>query len=488
MKKQEKQAKSSNIKIAVITSASVLAVSLIVAFLSFETAASDSKRAAVQASETKLSLLGSSLDAGIDNVESFVNACQGSRQVTDFLMEVGGTKAKSEATEFVKSAYSTNTALRSELVRMVIVSDERPDFIQIAESPYSTSNVTGESVINSELFKQLIASPGILSAGVVDDPFLAPLKPVPVIPYAFPISNPYSSGIIGYVLVELSPSAVAESFNNYRLSENGSLYISICDYLYLYKDNALVYVDTRSPRTPVTDVAVMNDTQIAKLRTDNGNAILVSRPLVTKDCFVIELLNEKSIIQGISARFRYTLVFIIVLAVVVSFLLSFIIIKTVNRRLLLEQEKKAYEYRFLQSQIHPHFLYNTLNSIKWMALNAGCNDIAQMTTALGRLLRSTAKASAEPITLSEELLLTEDYFTVQRYRQGDSIHLTIDAKDKALCEHTKIPRLTLQPILENAIFHGLEPQDGGGVVVKVTEIANDVQITVTDNGIGMDEA
>jgi two-component system sensor histidine kinase YesM len=154
-----------------------------------------------------------------------------------------------------------------------------------------------------------------------------------------------------------------------------------------------------------------------------------------------------------------------------------------------EKNKKDLEYRMLQNQITPHFLYNTLNSIKWMATIQNAGGIAEMTTALSRLLQTVSKDIRKVVPLRDELSLLNDYLIIQKYRYGDSVTLEKEIADESLLD-TPIPRFTLQPLAENAIFHGIEPKGSGTIVVKVTENKNDtgaseVLVSITDNGIGI---
>lgn len=122
----------------------------------------------------------------------------------------------------------------------------------------------------------------------------------------------------------------------------------------------------------------------------------------------------------------------------------------IQKRIQDEKERKDLEYRILQSQINPHFLYNTLNSIKWMATIQGASGISEMTTALARLLKSISKGSHNRITLREELNLVKDYFLIQQYRYGGSISLECEISEEALYD-CLIHRFTLQPLIENAL-------------------------------------
>ncbi|MFD2879599.1 sensor histidine kinase [Paenibacillus rhizoplanae] len=156
-----------------------------------------------------------------------------------------------------------------------------------------------------------------------------------------------------------------------------------------------------------------------------------------------------------------------------------------DSRLADEKQKQELEYRMLQNQINPHFLYNTLNSIKWMATIQNATGIAEMTTSLSRLLRSIAKDNRRLMPLKDELSLLEDYFLIQKYRYGSTVTMITEIEEEALLGGL-IPRFTLQPLVENAIFHGIEPKGRGDIVVRVTKSGfTDLLITIEDNGVGM---
>lgn len=147
-------------------------------------------------------------------------------------------------------------------------------------------------------------------------------------------------------------------------------------------------------------------------------------------------------------------------------------------------EREA-ELQALQTQINPHFLYNTLESINMLALTHGDRDISRMVTALGRLLRLTISAPGVLIPLRSELEYVNHYLVVQRMRYGERISMKVDV-DEALLDNL-LPKLTLQPIVENALYHGLEPKRGQGRVRVYARSTVDVfHIVVADDGVGMD--
>ena len=158
-----------------------------------------------------------------------------------------------------------------------------------------------------------------------------------------------------------------------------------------------------------------------------------------------------------------------------------------ERRLEDERQKKDLEYRMLQNQINPHFIYNTLNSIKWMATIQHATGIAEMTMALSRLLKSVSKGNERLVPLQEEFALLNDYFTIQQYRYGGTITMDVTyIEDERLCQACMIPRFTLQPLVENAIFHGIEPKGcAGSIAIRVLRRDADVLIELEDDGVGM---
>lgn len=158
-----------------------------------------------------------------------------------------------------------------------------------------------------------------------------------------------------------------------------------------------------------------------------------------------------------------------------------------SKRLEDEKQRLDLEYRMLQNQISPHFIYNTLNSIKWMATIQHAPGVAEMVTALSRLMKSVSKGSQKLVPLPEEFALLEDYFTIQRYRYGGTIVLEA-APLPPWAEGYRIPRFTLQPLAENAIFQGIEPKGGVGKLTITGARAptgEDMLLSLTDDGVGM---
>lgn len=161
-----------------------------------------------------------------------------------------------------------------------------------------------------------------------------------------------------------------------------------------------------------------------------------------------------------------------------------------NANRLLKLSKRQAQYRALQNQINPHFLYNTLESIRSEALVAGLSSVADMTEALAVFFRYTISKVENLVTVEEELQNCETYFRIQQYRFGSRLNLNIVCapEDKEDIYRCRIPKLTLQPILENGIIHGTEFKIGAGkLTVKLERTEKLLTIQVSDDGVGMDE-
>lgn len=157
---------------------------------------------------------------------------------------------------------------------------------------------------------------------------------------------------------------------------------------------------------------------------------------------------------------------------------------------LINATKKQSQYLALQNQINPHFLYNSLEGIRGEAVVAGLNNVAEMAEALGIFFRYTISNMENLVTLEDELTNIENYYIIQQYRFGERLNLSIeyDCEDKKEVLKLRLPKLTLQPIVENAIFHGIERKMGkGNVVIKIETTPKRLIITVSDDGLGIQE-
>ena len=154
-------------------------------------------------------------------------------------------------------------------------------------------------------------------------------------------------------------------------------------------------------------------------------------------------------------------------------------------RIIEEGEKLAY-IQNLQNQMNPHFLYNILENIRSESLLNGLESVANMAELLGDFYRYTISQEDNFVSLKEELDNAEVYFQIQRFRFSKKLELKVKVQENLLS--LKVPRILLQPIVENSIVHGLEGRESGGKVeISISRSNQHVYIQVSDDGIGIEE-
>jgi two-component system, sensor histidine kinase YesM len=161
-----------------------------------------------------------------------------------------------------------------------------------------------------------------------------------------------------------------------------------------------------------------------------------------------------------------------------------------NTNELITATKKQAQYLALQNQINPHFLYNSLEGIRGEAISAGLSNVAEMTEALATFFRYIISNMEHLVTLEDELSNIENFYIIQQYRFGERLNLSIEyyGEDKTEIMKYRLPKLTLQPIVENSIFHGIERKMGkGNVCIKLETTLKRLIITVSDDGLGIKE-
>jgi two-component system sensor histidine kinase YesM len=372
--------------------------------------------------------------------------------------------------------------------------------------------------------------------GIKIDP-LATHTAEPVLYTISPVLHGANGGIIGYVYLAVSTNVISQPLSGYRFLDEGNLYLRVGDVNYQILDGqfievALDFADVREG----DDVALNAATEIFSFQGNQGGRYLaVLSPLGQTGIYLTQTFPTGLVLQETYLVVRLFLLIclgVFILGVLIALYLSRIINRPVRQigrqvqaiaggdfspnphiewddefgeigrginqlardvdaliksRLESEKRKRDLEYKMLQSQINPHFLYNSLNSIKWMATIQNATGIAEITVSLSRLLKSVAKIDRAVVPLAQELALLEDYFVISRYRYGGSITSKVDVPHGLM--DCVIPIFTLQPIVENAIFHGIEANGGIGTVTVSACVTDDnaLEITVEDNGIGMDD-
>ncbi|ANX01543.1 histidine kinase [Thermoclostridium stercorarium subsp. leptospartum DSM 9219] len=337
---------------------------------------------------------------------------------------------------------------------------------------------------------------------------------------------------IGYVFVYLRESSIINTFKETELFNNGKLYIiDQQGYIVLARDRNLL-----GKRNEFTSKAIngfMDNNTFTTAKIAGKNYYVSYRDIKGTSwkmvCFIPSLEYEWEVIL-----LRNWIFLTILLCCLLSFVLSVVISKDISKpvqdlskkmqevgkgnfsvyidydakdeigvlsrrfnemvsqvNLLIKkvyQEellKQKAELKSLRMQINPHFLYNTLESINWMARMHGVPEIGRMVKALGDLMRASINGE-DFISVREEIRNIENYLTIQKFRYGDKISAEMDINPGIL--DVKIPKLIFQPIVENAVIHGIENKIGNGKIsIEGFSENGTVILRVKDDGIGMDE-
>ncbi|MCR5775490.1 MAG: histidine kinase [Lachnospiraceae bacterium] len=181
---------------------------------------------------------------------------------------------------------------------------------------------------------------------------------------------------------------------------------------------------------------------------------------------------------------RLKVVNITIIAMLIALIASAVFYMLISRSI--TEPVANLELKLLQAQINPHFLYNTLDNIIWLAEDGRKEEVEDITSSLSMFFRTALSGGKDFIKIKDELTHIEAYLHIQRQRYRDILSYEIDVPEE-LKEYIII-KMTLQPIVENALYHGIKNKRGGGTIrVTGREEKNRVYLTVKDNGMGMDE-
>ena len=149
---------------------------------------------------------------------------------------------------------------------------------------------------------------------------------------------------------------------------------------------------------------------------------------------------------------------------------------------------REYEIKALHSQINPHFLYNTLDTIIWMAEFEDNEKVISITKSLANYFRLSLSNGHEKIPLKDEIMHTKEYLFIQKQRYEDKLSYFFNIEDESLLS-IEVPKIIIQPIVENSIYHGIKNLSGNGIItIDVYRENSTLNISVKDNGIGFEKA
>lgn len=524
-------------RIIAISLLSTLALGSLIAGLSYFLFQNYLRNSLIQSTEINLQFTADAIESNMDNIYSFVKLLQNNSDIKLFAMNGDNdVTARNQAYVNMNEQYMNNSS-RHYMLRIVVV-NHLDQMIQIVPSSYSTvSDIPG---IAKELhyFEASKESYGTdFSMGIVTDPF-KDIYPKTMLPIIMPIQHIYNSSQTGYIFLQVDTTLFTRAAAKHNLSSDSEMRLTIADHTYALSGDGIVKLDhvpDASSGKVIKDRLLYSDTQAVSTRNSKGeDTIYVTRPLAIKGWFLTQSISRQEM-YGQRQIFYSIIILLLFFLLGVSLILPVYLNRLVNlpvkgilsrlekisggnfnldggiewdnefgdigrginslstrvsglmeKRISDQKQQQEYEYKLLQSQINPHFIYNTLNSIKWMANAQGAGGISEMVTALSRLLKNIAKSGSTTTSIATELELIKDYITIQKYRYGGTITWNFQIDEDELLKG-QIVRFTLQPMVENAIFHGIEPKGTQGTVDihLFRNHENQIQIDILDDGIGM---
>lgn len=524
-------------RILLITTSCLFCMCVIISSVSYYIFQNYLQNSLIHSTEASLQLLSDSIDSSMDDISQIVRFCQTNANIATYIQKSPnpGSVLSVSTYDRIYEEYSNNPS-KDYINRLAVITQEH--FLQIVSASYSSTADLAAEVPELPYFGTLLeASSYDFSTGFVKDPFYRNGKNI--LPVIRPITYQYNSIRGGILFLEISSDLFTNALNRYSVAEDSYIYLSVGGHNYRYQDGRLTETDTSYTLIRDLSSSVMIDNiRVCEIEENGDTRLVVVSPLNMPDCYIgqsisdSELRDQRLLLWFILCG---TLVSIMGIGILLMILLNRMINVPVsrirakmlrvadgdferdpsiewnhelgeigrgindlsenvyllmNRRLEDEKQKKDLEYKMLQSQINPHFIYNTLNSIKWMATIQGSAGISEMTTALAKLLKSISKGTKLLVPIEEELSLLQDYFTIQSYRYGGTITMAVQVDEDSLLQ-CQIIKFTLQPLVENAIFHGVEPKGSGHILIHVfyeklaEESEPSIRIDVTDDGIGM---
>ena len=157
--------------------------------------------------------------------------------------------------------------------------------------------------------------------------------------------------------------------------------------------------------------------------------------------------------------------------------------KYIHQLIQVEADKRSAEIHALQMQINPHYMYNTLESIKWLIWQGDAEKSTKVIDAFISLLRNAISNSDEFVTVEQEITNLKNYVLINHARYGDGVNVEFFVA--AQCSGYKVPKLILQPFVENAFFHAFPEGKKGSICVFVKEAGENLKFDIEDNGVGM---
>ena len=523
---------SIQVRVLALTLLFTLGVSLVIAIGNMRQMAAEWERTTLLNAEYALQTAATAIHRDIEEVDDLASWCAYNPSMRTYLLaDVGSNNQALSMYPTISAKYSTLRTMQY-VQRFMLINAKGRQMV------FGTA-VTNTVAMTPEVLARIPGYDEEYSGWscIMRDPMALPSQALDTIPLTRKLTLS-GTGREAHICAFVSPALITAALKGFTMPEGSSLLWQMGGRYYGINGNILTEEPLSDIPAEQLDVDMLDDsTEVYSIAAGYDAQLMVRYPIGVHDLYLIEIIPNGPLqrqIPYLSDSLVISLLAILVLGLLLAFLLHRMITPPItalqnritkissgdfsfdpaiewnnelgdigrginsmsasvtalmDHRLEDEKQKQDLEYRMLQNQINPHFIYNTLNSIKWMATIQHAPGIAEMVTALSRLLKSVSKSNERLVPLYEEFALLNDYFTIQQYRYGGTITLDVSyIEDEKLNHSCLIPRFTLQPLVENAIFHGIEPKGSAGEVTLRIErdTANgDVLIRLTDDGIGM---
>lgn len=341
--------------------------------------------------------------------------------------------------------------------------------------------------------------------------------------------------ISGYLLIDVAEKTIEHILSKMKLTEEGHIYLAAPDGT-IKSSNEKDLLGKALKSAEVLEGLGQSDEGIIPLMKDKNPRYVIYTHVHSTGWMLVAEVPKAEITSRVIALNQFsgvaTLFGVTILFLLLVFILLAVIVRGMNRRIqtvimrirregidslddrfgtsgaLLEnsvdhlihrvhdlmeetyrskvQEREA-QLRALQAQINPHFLYNTLDTINWIAIGRNAHDISQMIDGLAKYFRLSLNKGRDLVSISDELNLAKVYLEIQqtRFPKSFTFYFAIDED----LDHYQMPKLTLQPLVENALLHGIRKSKGksGTIQIRACRDGEDLVLSVTDNGIGMEQ-
>ena len=420
--------------------------------------------------------VNSDIDSYMDYLHNISALIAFDGDVQDYLFrETMSALEKVECFSRITTQFETIMDTRDDIVNLGIVGEER----YIINNGYYKLNENVE-MSNLDWVRKAYDKQGItvISSSHVQN--LVAGKYEWVITLGKVLQNKRDRDMKAIFFADLNYSSISELCSNISLGDKGYIYVlDGSGNLIYHPQQQLLYSGLKSEK-----IQEVLGIQKGSFVTEDGKLYSVSTSKETGWTVVGVSYTEDLLKNSDRTTVLYLLsaMLILMASLGLAYVLSYLMEQNVEE----QRQKRKSELKALQAQINPHFLYNTLDSIIWMAEWGKTKEVVLMTSSLAKLLRQSISNQNELVRVEEEVEYTRSYLTIQKMRYKDKLEYEILVNPEI--QSKKIPKLVLQPLVENAIYHGIKYKEGKGVVcIDGYKEGSSMVLKVQDDGIGMNE-